>query len=150
MVHTRGPGKFGLMSNFCSKVLVHDPEFDENVHCEHVRQFRRPCRGLSTWKGASREKITHMACRDGRQYFSRSSLGENRATKVREVFRSKVSLLGFYFEISIDPLGTLLWWRDLKLFHFKARPMVHTRGLEKLDLILHFCSKGLVYDAHFS
>ena len=32
------------------------PNFDENVHCDHVHDFWRPCRGLSTWIGALPEK----------------------------------------------------------------------------------------------
>ena len=34
--------------------------FDENVHCDHVREFWRPCRGLSTWKGASPVKRNYI------------------------------------------------------------------------------------------
>ena len=83
---------------------------------------------------ARKEKL-YMACRDGRHYFSRGRSGGNRATRVGEVFRSKVSLRESYLKISRDPLGTFLWWRDLKLFQIKARPMVHTRGPGKFVLI---------------
>ena len=70
---------------------------------------------------ARKEKL-YMACRDGRHYFSRGRSGGNRATRVGEVFRSKVSLRESYLKISRDPLGTFLWWRDLKLFQIEADP----------------------------
>ena len=78
-----------------------------------------------------------MACRDGRQYFSRGLSEENRANKVdQENGRDMLDLEGL-LKISRDPLGTFLRWRDLKLFQIKARPMVHTGGPGKFVLILN-------------
>ena len=53
MVHTRGPGQCVFVSNYCSKVWVHAPDFRKSGLSKRVVAFRRPCRGLSTWKGAS-------------------------------------------------------------------------------------------------
>ena len=76
-----------------------------------------------------------MACRDGRQYFSRGRSGENRANKVDQENGGDMSDLKGLLNISRDPLGTLLRWRDLKLFQIKACPMVHTGGPGKFVLI---------------
>ena len=76
-----------------------------------------------------------MACRDGRQYFSRGSSGENRANKVDQENGRDMSDLECLLKISRDSLGTLLRWRDLKLFQIKARLMVHTGGPGKFVLI---------------
>ena len=59
-----------------------------------------------------------------------------------------MSLREGYLKISRDPLGTFLWWRDLKLFLIKARPMVHARGPGKFVLVSNFCLKVLVRDAN--
>ena len=91
-----------------------------------------------------------MACRDGRQYFSRGRSGENRANKVDQVNGRDMSDLESLLKISRDPLRTSLRWRDLKLFQIKARAMVHTRGPEKLGLMSNCRSKVLVHDTNFS
>ena len=57
MVHTRGPGQCVFVSNYCSKVWVHAPDFRKSGLSKRVVAFRRPCRGLSTWKGASPKEL---------------------------------------------------------------------------------------------
>ena len=107
MVTTRVPGKFGLVLNFCSKVLVPDTKIWSK------RSLRACSRILAALPGAqhvercfARNERLYMACRDGRQYFFRGRSGGNLATRVGEVFRSKVSFREGYLKISRDPLGT--------------------------------------------
>ena len=80
-----------------------------------------------------------MACKDGRQYFSRGRSGENRANNVDQEHGGDMSDLEGLLKISRNPLATLLPWRDLNLFQIKARPMVHTGGPGKLVLSFNFC-----------
>ena len=61
---------------------------------------------LAVTKVDSLLRATSVACRDGRHHFSRRRSGGNRATRVGEVFRSKVSLRQGCLKISRDPLGT--------------------------------------------
>ena len=90
-----------------------------------------------------------MACRDGRQYFSRGRTGEIRANKVDQENGRDVSGLEGFSKISREPLGQSLRWRDLNLFQIKARWMVHTRGLGKFVLVSNFLSKVWVHDPKF-
>ena len=90
-----------------------------------------------------------MACRDGRQYFSRGCTEEIRANKVDQENGRDMSGLEGFSMISRDPLGRMLRWRDLKLFQIKAHPMVHTGGPGKIVLVSNFCSKVLVHDPTF-
>ena len=77
-----------------------------------------------------------MACRDGRQYFSRGRSGKNRANKVDQENGRDMSDLECLLKISLDPLGTFLRWRDSNLFQIKARPMV-SYGSPRIVLILN-------------
>ena len=90
-----------------------------------------------------------MACRDGRQYFSRGRTGEIRVNKVDQENGRDMSGLEGFSMISRDPLGRMLRWRDLKVCQNKARWMVHTRGLGKFVLVSNFCSKVWVHDPKF-
>ena len=90
-----------------------------------------------------------MACRDGKQYFSRGRTGEIRANKVDQENGRDMSDLEGFLKISRDPLGRSLRWRDLKLFQIKARWMVHTGGPGKFVLVLNVCSKVWVHDTKF-
>ena len=90
-----------------------------------------------------------MACRDGRQYFSRGLTGEIRANNVDHENGRDMSGLEGFSKISRDPLGRSLRWRDLKLFQIKARWMVDTRGPGKIVLVSNFCSKLWVHDTKF-
>ena len=97
----------------------------------------------------ARKETLYMACRDGRQNFSRGRREENRANKDDQENGGDMSDFESLFKISGDPLRTFLWWRDLKLFQIKARPMVHTRGPGKFVLLLNLSSKVLVHDTKF-
>ena len=93
-----------------------EDRFSDMVKFSKKRSLRACSRILAALPGAehlercfARKEKLYMACRDGRQYFSRGGTGQNRGRKVRELNRSKVSLLEGYFEFSRDQLGRSLW-----------------------------------------